>query len=106
MYQISIDELGEDKRYTGESSLHFLTKDIMGGVPSCSVIFASLLGRQGYSLAQICYNKEQRTVARYGMLVMRDEPWYTNLISDDPAKALGTRQSSFVCFGHRAAYTE
>lgn len=90
-----MDELRKIKWYTGGRNYHFLTEEIMGGITTCSVIFTSSLGRQDYILAQICCIKERRTVARYGVLGTRDERWPSNLLSDDPGNALGTRQSSY-----------
>ena len=70
----------------------------------CLVIFTSSLGRQDYSLAQICCIKERRTVACYGVLGTRDERWPSNLLSDDPGNALGTRQSNVISYEHRVAH--
>ena len=70
---------------------------------SCSVIFTSSLGCQDYTLAQICCNKERRKRAHYGVLGKRDEAWFSDLMSDNPAKLLRTRQSNPGCCGHAAA---
>ena len=59
----------------GGSGFHFLIEAIMGRMTWCSVIFASSLGHQDYSLAQLCYNKERKSVARSGVLGQRDEAW-------------------------------
>ena len=68
-----------------------------------SVIFASSLGRQVYSVAQICCKKERRKGAHYGVLGKRNEAWYSDMMSDDPAKSLRTREINPGCCGHAAA---